>query len=231
MQTRPKQQTALLIQCSANKDISELMIAEKGLTLDLAIKSTQVQALVKQLGERDLLKAVTGAIILAGEYFNVKGGISETQAVQTAALWIEQYPMETFEDLLLCLKNAKLGKYGTVYNRIDGQTIFEWFRNYLDEKYERFEQIKKQEKLDAQNDADVFVGLAAKVLASKAAPGPSPERMTYETHFRKFKEMLCGLTEAELKEAKEYYTKKDKQTFNHGFQEYIDAIDEALKLF
>ena len=206
------------------------MIAEKGLSIDIAISSTQVKDLVKQIGDRDMLKAVTGAIILAGEYFNVKGGITEAQAVQTAALWIEQYPLETFEDLLLCLKNAKIGKYGTVYNRIDGQTIFAWFRAYLDEKYERFEQLKKMEKEQAQADAEAFIGLAADVLANKPKLEVSPKRITHETHFQRCKQLLCLMTEDELIEAKLYYTKQNNLTLNHGFKEYLDSIDEALKI-
>ncbi|MBW6490986.1 MAG: hypothetical protein K0B15_07295 [Lentimicrobium sp.] len=198
--------------------------------MDVAIKSMHVAELTKQLGEKDMLKAVTGAILVAAEYFNVKGGINESQAVQTASLWIEQYPLETFEDLLLCLKNAKLGKYGIVYNRIDGQTIFEWFRAYLDEKYERFEQMKKQEKMDAMAESEVFIGLAAKVLSNKPKAEECTSQISHESHLQKFKEMLADMGKHELLDAKRYYLKQNSQTLSGVFQDYIDLINEAILL-
>ena len=111
------------MQCLANRDVTELIKVEKNLTIDVAISGKRNCQLVKE-NEQAALKAVTGAIIMASEYFNVGGKISEVQAIQIASLFLEQYPAETFEDLILCHKYAKTGKYGKVYNRIDGLVIF-----------------------------------------------------------------------------------------------------------
>jgi len=42
------------------------------------------------------------------------------------------------EDFKLCFNNAKTGKYGQLYNRLDGSVIFEWLNNYQNERAEFF---------------------------------------------------------------------------------------------
>ena len=206
-----------------------MIFAEKGLTVDIAIKATHVADLAKYIGERDMLKAVTGALLMAVEYFNIKGSMTETQAVQTAALWIEKYPLETFEDLLLCLKNAKIGKYGPVYNRIDGQTIFTWFGLYLDEKYERFEQLKKAEQQQYQEENSIFVELAAKVIQEKKPDKVVDGRLTFEKHFANFKNSLKYQTKKNLQSMRLYFEKENEKHMNNPFDCYLNEIDEAMK--
>ena len=37
-------------------------------------------------------------------------------------------------ELKFVLSNAKKGKYGKVYGRLDGNVIFEWFNSYMDDR-------------------------------------------------------------------------------------------------
>lgn len=230
-------QTASLIQCSVNKDVVEYISKERNLTLDIAIKSTHIEDLVRSVGEKDVLKAITGAILMASEYFNVKGEISDSQAVQTASLFMEQFPMETFEDLLICLKNAKIGKYGPVYNRFDGQMVFTWFRLYLDEKYERFEQIKKLEQEQWQAETmQSFAPILSKLFSqldsdnekAKAEEKIRSKRVSAEKHFKQFKDIVPEFTEEELREYIKYYRKQNDLSIGNQFQHYIDLLESTL---
>lgn len=230
-------QTASLIQCSVNKDVVEYISKERNLTVDVAIKSTHIGTLVKSYGERDIVTAITGALLMAAEYFNVKESLSEVQAVQTASLFIDQHPMESFEDLLLCLKNAKLGKYGKVYNRLDGQMIFEWFRLYLDEKYERFEQIKKLEQEQWQAETmQSFAPILSKLFSqldsdnekAKAEEKIRSKRVSAEKHFKQFKDIVPEFTEEELREYIKYYRKQNDLSIGNQFQHYIDLLESTL---
>lgn len=227
-------QIASLIQCMANRDVVEYISKERSLTIDIAIKSTQIEDLIKVAGEKDVLKAITGAILMASEYFNVKGEISDSQAVQTASLFMEQFPMETFEDLLICLKNAKIGKYGPVYNRFDGQMVFTWFRLYLDEKYERFEQLKKNEKddLTAQTMTDylpflknIIKGLDDKMEKNKQ----KPIRVTSESHFKQFCDIIPSLSDQELKDFLQYYKEQNALTVRNQYIAYIELLENTLR--
>lgn len=221
----------------ADREVYGLITAEKNLSVDVCIKGTHINSLVMKYGERDILTAITGAIIMAGEYFNVKDGISEAQAVQTASLFIGQFPMETFEDLILCLKNAKLGKYGKVYNRLDGQIIFEWFRLYLDEKYERFEQIKKQEKEQYQAETmESFAPILSKLIAEleskneqeKAEEKLRSKRVSAEKHFKQFSEVVPEFSKEELKEFLQYYKKQNELSVGDQFQHYVELLQSTL---
>ncbi len=128
---------------------------EKGLTIHKAIGGTKTHQMIKVGGEKATTEAYAGAIIMACEFFNVKPPMTEFQAVQTAILLVEQYPHETFEDFIFCLKKAKLGEYGGIFNRIDGHVIFDWFRQYLDEKYQAVEDMKRNEARELNGQGEV----------------------------------------------------------------------------
>ena len=51
-----------------------------------------------------------------------------------AVLVIEEYPYMKTDDFKLCFKNAMKMKYGNIYNRIDGQVIMSWLREYNKER-------------------------------------------------------------------------------------------------
>jgi len=222
----------------ADRNATELIRSEKGLTIDNAIKGKKNCEILKSFGEHLTVRAYSGAIIMSTEFFNTGHQMSEMQAIQTASLLIEQYPVETFEDLLLCLKNAKIGKYGKVFNRIDGQIIFEWFRIYLDEKYERFEQIKHQESMTYRTDisqnilpfAEQILEASKKAIEKQGKPAnPTSIHITDKTHFESFNQLLETLTRSELITLKQNYETENKKTFTPHFNHYLEAIINKLK--
>lgn len=72
----------------------------------------------------------------------------------TAELILEAYPMYKIDDFVLCFKRAKLGYYGTVYDRMDGNVIFDWFDKYTEERNAEFENLRLKEK--KQFEADII---------------------------------------------------------------------------
>ncbi len=67
-------------------------------------------------------------------FFNVVNTMSDTQVAMTVDLIIEEYPYMKTDDFKLCFKNAMKMKYGESYNRIDGQVIMGWLREYNKER-------------------------------------------------------------------------------------------------
>jgi hypothetical protein len=68
----------------------------------------------------------------------VGGNLRQGQSLEIAKELIAEYPNESLEDFCYCLRNGLKGKYsepGKTF-RFDIQIIFEWFKKYLDEKYE-----------------------------------------------------------------------------------------------
>lgn len=210
------------------------MLAERKITLDLAIKGTNLQTLVKQAGEADLLKSIANLLIMSSEFFNTSNQISEMQAIQTASLLIDNYGTESFEDIVLCLKNVKTGRYGKIYNRIDGQMVFEWFQSYLQEKSERIEAIKHNEKFEhINNETHQLAGIAHRItpLIAKGNEQASPpvNRLSSEKHFNSFINSIDGLSATILEGLLEYFSKENAKCHFPHFDNYITELKTRIK--
>ena len=68
------------------------------------------------------------------DFFNAGNDMNDTQVALTVDLILEEYPYMQADDITLCFRNAMKGKYGKLYNRIDGQIIMGWLREYNRER-------------------------------------------------------------------------------------------------
>ena len=68
------------------------------------------------------------------EFFNIPEKMSQKQIGLTVDLILEDYYFLKPDDLRLCFRNAMKGYYGRVYNRIDGQVILSWLKQYSDDR-------------------------------------------------------------------------------------------------
>lgn len=67
-------------------------------------------------------------------FFAVSKTIGETQLADTVKMLVEDYYYLNIEDFKLCFSNAKKGRYGKVYDRVDGSMIYEWVDTYARER-------------------------------------------------------------------------------------------------
>jgi len=224
------------MQCLTEKNIIELVKIEQKITLDIAIQSKK-NYVYRRENEELALRTISGILLMFSDYFNTSNQLTETQSVLTASLFLEQYPAESIEDLILCLKKAKVGEYGKIYNRIDGGLIFEWFNRYLSEKYERFEQIKQNEKFDYQSNATLELPESTlniiKEIAIAKAVHPSPLSSSLETindkkHFELFQKNISIFDKTQLLKLKEDYLSMNNKTMFSNFDHYIELIDKEL---
>lgn len=88
----------------------------------------------KHYGDTGLNAFLSIAIIDVIEFFNVGKTMGQNQLVQTILLIVEDFYYFNVEDFKLCFSNAKRGKYGKIYDRIDGNVIYEWLTNYSNER-------------------------------------------------------------------------------------------------
>ena len=93
-----------------------------------------------ELAKRDedgLLDDLEYLLLDTIKYMDVpKAGILEY--TRELALEISQdHKGFAMEDVMLCLQRAKDGHYGELYNRIDGQVVKRWLRQYAEDKQEQ----------------------------------------------------------------------------------------------
>lgn len=219
------------MQCLINKNVIELVKIEKNITLDIAIKAKKNIQHSRE-NEENAIRTVTGILLMSSEYFNVGNKLNEIQAVQTASLFLEQYPIESIEDLILCLKNAKTAKYGKIY-RVDGETIFKWFQLYLNEKYERFEQIKQNEKIEANEllnnsfTADQLKSIEELIHSIKINQKEKlqPDRITDKKHLSEFKQNINYYSPEDLEILKAQFIQLSENSFFSKYDDYIELIN------
>lgn len=132
-----------LIKAVDRQDVFELVEIDRKVTQNQACSGITLRQASKQMGERSLVKILVTLIVRTTNYFNVSKPMTEEQTIETAYLLLDTYPAETVEDFILMFSNGKKGKYGELFNRFDGQIIFQWMSEYLDQKAEHREKAHR----------------------------------------------------------------------------------------
>lgn len=94
----------------------------------------------KEFGEEHLRAFMVKILNEVIDYFSVGKSIGAVQVAQVADLIIEEYYFFKPDDFKLCFNRAKKGIYGKVFDRIDGQVLFEWLSAYRKERCGEAEQ-------------------------------------------------------------------------------------------
>ena len=82
---------------------------------------------------------------------NAKNGLTE-EAIEllTDEIFTMYGHILSFPDINLIFRNAKLGRYGELYNQLSSMKIMQWFDKYVDEKLntaEKLSQAKDNERM------------------------------------------------------------------------------------
>lgn len=82
------------------------------------------------------------------EFINAGKTMNQDQIAQTAAMIITDYNWLKVEDMKVCFTNGKRGHYGQLYDRLDGQIIFQWLNQYSTDRANeslRLNDLKRKE--------------------------------------------------------------------------------------
>jgi hypothetical protein len=145
-------------------DRIEIIKLSNSITIKDSLTAPILRSLEAKYGKDDLATVIAYQIMQTAAFFNLGNNIREDQALETAYLILEKYPAETLQDFTLVFKNAKTGRYGELYNRLDGQTIFKWIEAYLEQKAEYREQLHQQQKVQGfQQDQEARLLIETKM--------------------------------------------------------------------
>lgn len=105
-----------------------------------------VGAVIRSHGIEMIRASVEGCIVSLCEFLNIpRANMTESQIRQTAELSVDEYRNLTISDIMLIFRRAKLGQWGEIYGRIDGQMILGWFSEYFEERCEEAARLSQSE--------------------------------------------------------------------------------------
>ena len=143
------------------------------------------------------------------EFFNASETMNDRQVAVTVDLILEEYPYMQADDITLCFRNAMKGRYGKLYNRIDGQVIMGWLREYNRERCtlaseQSYNEHKARLSDEARPTDGIFYAEYRAELQRKADGGDEEARRRLE---------LSDATKAELQRRKLDRIKEDLERF------------------
>jgi hypothetical protein len=106
--------------------------------LALNFKTAAIEPKVFQMTKKDpemTLKTICAVIAMFNASINVTTErMKAIDIYSLATKYMTTYTHDSVADLILCLKRAKGGIYGKIYNRVDQSTIMEYIVAYMEEK-------------------------------------------------------------------------------------------------
>lgn len=92
-------------------------------------------------------------------FVNPKITMQPQQVIETAELILANNPYLRPTELRIFFGNCKMGKYGKIYDRVDGQMIFEWLKLFEIEKDEVISSIRLKENSEHKKEkTSLFCG-------------------------------------------------------------------------
>ncbi len=152
-------------------------------SLEQAMIPNPIANIVKQQ-PKEVRKIIHALITAMVEQFNLSKPATQAQILGIVETFIRDYPTDSLDDIAYFCQQAATGVYGSAYGGIDQPTIFGWYRKYLDQKWEKKDDTRKQAK-ETESFEEV-AELSEKTLALRKAfyeklnttptPKPSPVR-------------------------------------------------------
>lgn len=88
-----------------------------------------------------LKKTLATLLFATDRFLHLKEGMSNEEIFFTAENIISEYGgMITFADIKVIFTDARLGKYGKMYERLSCATVMDWFNQYIDNRLNAAEQ-------------------------------------------------------------------------------------------
>jgi hypothetical protein len=74
------------------------------------------------------------------------------QAMSLINIILKDFYYFKLEEVILVLRNGKLGHYGKIYNRVDADIVYSWFKQYEEERFKAVEMSRHNENTDFKKD-------------------------------------------------------------------------------
>jgi hypothetical protein len=118
----------------------------------IEIKTPSIASISKKFGEDFTQAYIEGWIVNLRDFLNVGKKMTDQQTQETAMMIMDLYYNITIVDINLIFRKAKLGQWGQIYDRLDGQIILSWFEKYFNERCRAYAERSMLEADKFKND-------------------------------------------------------------------------------
>lgn len=113
--------------------------------INQVFEQPKVREMIQAIGEVPVKLMLEFELIQLAALMSVGGNLNKAQVLFIAEQLIGLYPNESLADFKLCFRKGAIGAFGDI-QRLDGITIGNWMKLYLNEKYEAVENSLMAEK-------------------------------------------------------------------------------------
>lgn len=177
-----------------------------------------------EVGELQVKALLT---ILIGEtvnFFSVGKTMSDVQVATTVEMILEDYSVYKPDYFILCFKRAKKGQYGTTYDRIDGNVIFNWLAKFDAEYTAEIEAERRNEHKRIVNNTISYGEFSTIPEDPRDRPVPMPKNI---------REMINTVAKKEPQKSQLVFSDEQKlvRSFRTDFERIIEDNGQDDKEF
>jgi len=149
----------------------------------------------KHEGVESVRRILTNSIDQLQTYFSLERIMTPYQVEMTTELIEETFYYFSPDDFRKCFRGAMSGKYGKIYNRLDGAVIMEWLRAYDIERTEII--VREQMERNKQEAKEVmstesFNGAMKKLIDELATKTKRKKPESYESKLSPFEKQVIA---------------------------------------
>lgn len=166
-----------------------------GLMIPTTSSCKSLAYIKKHEGVESVRRILTNSIDQLQTYFSLERIMTPYQVEMTTELIEETFYYFSPDDFRKCFRGAMSGKYGKIYNRLDGAVIMEWLRAYDIERTEII--VREQMERNKQEAKEImstesFNGAMKKLIDELATKTKRKEPESYESKLSPFEKQVIA---------------------------------------
>jgi hypothetical protein len=166
-----------------------------GLMIPATSNCKSLAYIKKYEGIESVKRLLTNAIDQLQTYFSLERIMTPYQIEMSVEIIEENFYYFSPEDFRKCFRGAMSGKYGKIYNRLDGAVIMEWLRAYDIERTEIIVQEQMQKQKDEAKEimsTESFNTAMQKIMDDLSAKYSRKEPEAWESKLTPFEKQVIS---------------------------------------
>jgi hypothetical protein len=114
--------------------------------------------LKNKVNETLAISLIKAHLLELSDYLNLTRGMTGAQIDITAEMILDEFPLIKIADMIYIFKQAKMGKFGALFEGLDGAKILSWFRQVFEERLNAGEYVSDREHENKKHELAKLYG-------------------------------------------------------------------------